>query len=222
MSRVVETDLYPPIKRFLEEQGYEVKGEVGPADVVGMREGEEPVIVELKTSFTLTLLHQAVARQAITDRVYVAVPRWKGRAAWRTFKRNLGLCRRLGLGVLTVRLDRDEVQTHCDPGPFKPRKSKVRRKALLKEHRTRRGDPNAGGTPRGGKVGGGVVTAYKQHAVLCARYLESEGPSRGRDVAKATGVETATRIMAANHYGWFVRVERGVYGLTELGLDARE
>ena len=36
-----ETDLYEPIKQLLESQGYEVKGEVGPADVVAVR-GEEP------------------------------------------------------------------------------------------------------------------------------------------------------------------------------------
>lgn len=222
MSRVVETDLYLPIKAFLESRGYEVKGEVGPADVVGVREGEEPVIVELKAGFALTLLHQAIARQAISDAVYVAVPRWQGKAAWRNFKRNVSLCRRLGLGVLTVRLETGAVQVHCDPGPFKPRKSRVRRRALLKEHRLRRGDPNAGGAPRGGRVGGGVITAYRQQAVRCARHLRSAGPSRGRDVAEATGVETATRIMADNHYGWFVRVERGVYALTERGREAEE
>ena len=78
-----ETELYPPVKAFLEGQGYEVKAEVGPADVVACRKGEEPLVVELKTGFSLTLVHQAVARQALTDVVYVAVPRGKGRHARR-------------------------------------------------------------------------------------------------------------------------------------------
>ncbi|MEM8656982.1 MAG: hypothetical protein AAGF22_02705, partial [Pseudomonadota bacterium] len=74
-----ETDLYAPIKALLEAQGYEVKAEVGAADVVACRAGEDPVIVELKTGFNLSLVHQAIARQGITDVVYVAIPRGTGR-----------------------------------------------------------------------------------------------------------------------------------------------
>ena len=77
---MAETDLYAPVKAWLEARGFEVKAEVGAADVVAVKAGEEPVIIELKTSFSLVLLQQAVARQAVTDAVYVAVPRWKGRA----------------------------------------------------------------------------------------------------------------------------------------------
>ena len=61
-----ETDLYPPVKTFLEGQGYVVKSEVGAADVVAMRGGEPAVIVELKLSFSLALVHQCVARLAVT------------------------------------------------------------------------------------------------------------------------------------------------------------
>lgn len=43
-----ETDLYWPIKAFLEDQGYEVKAEVIDCDVVAMRNDEPPLIVELK------------------------------------------------------------------------------------------------------------------------------------------------------------------------------
>lgn len=35
-----EQDLYAPVKALLEAQGYEVKGEVGAADVVAIRGGE--------------------------------------------------------------------------------------------------------------------------------------------------------------------------------------
>ena len=55
---IKETDLYAPIKRLLEGQGYIVKGEVGAADLVACRDDEDPVIVELKTGFTLSLFHQ--------------------------------------------------------------------------------------------------------------------------------------------------------------------
>lgn len=210
MDRLRETDLYLPVKAFLESLGYEVKSEVGPADVVGTR-GEDLVVVELKTGFSLTLLQQAVARQAITDSVYVAVPRWAGKAGWRTFKGNTGLCKRLGLGVLSVRLKDGFVQVHVDPVPFQPRKSKPRRARLLAEFARREGDPNSGGT------NGLIVTAYKQEAARIAAYLAENGPSKGAAVARATGVAKATRMMADNHLGWFERVEVGVYGLSDAG-----
>mgnify|MGYP000308392855 CR=1 FL=1 len=83
---------------------------------------------------------------------------------------------------------------------------------LVEEFAKRAGDPNTGGATRAG-----LVTAYRQDALRCAAYLAAEGPSKGAEVARATGVATATRLMADNHYGWFVRVARGVYGLSAAG-----
>jgi hypothetical protein len=209
-----ETDLYPPVKAFLEGQGYEVKAEVGPADVVACRGDEDPVVVELKTGFSLTLVHQAMARQAITDAVYIAAPRGKGRPFLGALKNMTTLCRRLGLGLITVRMDDALVEVHCDPAPFRPRQSKGKRERLLREFARRDGDPNTGGTR------GGIVTAYRQDAVRCAEHLAAAGPTKGAVVAKATGVVRATRMMADNHYGWFERVDTGVYGLTDAGRAA--
>ena len=48
-----ESDLYPPLKQFLESQNYEVKGEVQDCDVLAVRGEEAPVIVELKLSLNL-------------------------------------------------------------------------------------------------------------------------------------------------------------------------
>jgi hypothetical protein len=214
MSRCVETDLYDPVKTYLETLGFEVKAEVGAVDVLACRSGEDPVIVELKTGWSLTLLQQAVARQAVTDAVYVAVPRWRGKTGWRAFKGNVGLCKRLGIGVMSVRLTDGHVQVHADPVPFRPRKSKPRKGALLREFERRDGDPNLGGT------NGKIVTAYKQDLRRCAEYLALHGPSRGRDVAEGAAVLRATRMMADNHLGWFERVSTGIYGLTEAGRAA--
>ena len=37
-----ESDLYPPLKEFLEDQNYEVKGEVQDCDVLAVRGEEAP------------------------------------------------------------------------------------------------------------------------------------------------------------------------------------
>jgi hypothetical protein len=215
MTKVSEIQLYAPVKRFLEALGYEVKSEIGAADVVAMRADEPPLIVELKTGFSLTLLQQAVARQAVTDQVYVAVPRWKGRAGRRAFKGKVGLCKRLGLGVMTVRLDSAEVQVHHEPAPFRPRKIKRRQNTLMAEFERRDGDPNQGGAVRRG-----LVTSYRQEALRCAAYLAEHGASKGSVVAKGAGVAKATTMMRDNHYGWFARVGTGIYDLTPLGQQA--
>ena len=210
-----ETDLYPPVKRLLESQGYEVKGEIGAADVVAVRDGEDPVIVELKTGFALSLFHQAIERQRITDAVYLAVPHGTGRAFLQSLRNNLGLCRRLGLGLMTVRTDDGLVQIHCDPAPYSPRRSKARRARLLLEFAKRVGDPNTGGTTRRG-----LMTAYRQDALRCLQILHDEGPTKASEVAQRTGVARARRIMADDHYGWFERVRTGIYALSPKGAAA--
>lgn len=214
-TKPAETDLYPPIKQLLEGQGYVVKGEVGAADIVAVRDEEDPVIVELKTGFSLTLFHQAVERQAITDAVYIAVPRGTGAAFRKSLKSNTALCRRLGLGLMTVRLKDGLVQVHVDPVPYKPRLSKRRKGRLLKEFAKRVGDPNKGGQTRQG-----LMTAYRQDALKCLTVLKRNGPTKASDVAKVSSVETARTLMAHNHYGWFERVERGIYGLSPKGEAA--
>lgn len=215
MSAPRETDLYPPVKAFLEDQGYVVKSEVGPADVMALRGAEPPVIVELKTGFSLTLFHQCLARLAVAEDVYMAVPRQTGKRFLKALKDNTALARRLGLGLITVRLYDGLVEVHCDPGPYAPRKSARKSGRLLREFARRQGDPNDGGQTRAG-----LVTAYRQDALKLAVYLFEAGASKGAMVARETGVTPATRMMRDNHYGWFEKVDKGIYGLTPTGAEA--
>lgn len=210
-----EQDLYPPIKSFLEEQGYVVKSEIGAADVVAVRGAESPVVVELKLSLSLTLFHQAVARLSVSDDVYIAVEHRAGKRFSRSLKQSVQLARRLGVGVMTVRPKDGLVQVQCDPGPYQSRKSKKRQGMLLREFARRVGDPNAGGQQRAG-----LVTAYRQDALKLAVYLYEAGASKGSDVAHETDVTNATRMMRDDHYGWFEKVDTGIYGLTPKGAEA--
>jgi hypothetical protein len=141
MAKPREADLYPAIKAHLTRLGYDVKGEVGAADVVGMK-SDQMLVVELKTGFSLALFHQGIARQAVTDHVYLAVPAGGQRKAMLT---NVGLARRLRLGVMTVRLRDGFVEVLADPAPFTPRKSPKKAKAIKKKFARLKGDPNAGG-----------------------------------------------------------------------------
>jgi hypothetical protein len=214
-----EAALYLPVKTFLERQGYEVKGEVRGCDLVARRGDEPPVIVELKLRFTLALVLQGIDRLALTERVYLAVPRPERRvrggplAPERPEIRKL--CRRLGLGLLLVGLVRNTVEILEEPVPYRPRQAKSRALRLLDEFSRRLGDANVGGA-----VGVPVVTAYRQDALRCANVLALAGPMRAGALRAAADVPRAARILQSNVYRWFNRIERGIYGLTPEGDQA--
>ncbi|MVA72342.1 hypothetical protein GOZ81_14815 [Agrobacterium vitis] len=209
----METSLYLPVKSFLEKAGYTVKGEVGGCDLVGLSADDPSVVVicELKLSFNLELILQAVDRAAISDEVWIAAKisaKGRGREA---DKRYRDLCRRLGIGMLGVSAS-GEVSIIVGSVSPMPRTNPKRRSRLIREHQTRRGDPALGGSTRMP-----VMTAYRQNALACAAILVAE-PMRVGDVRKA--VPDAGKILLSNVYGWFERVERGVYGLTDAGREA--
>jgi hypothetical protein len=209
----METSLYLPIKAFIEAAGYEVKGEIGGCDLVGLSPSDPPVVVicELKLSFNLELILQAVDRAAVSDEVWIAArisPTGRGREA---DKRYRDLCRRLGVGMLGV-ADSGSVSIIVNAVTPMPRTNPKRRSRLVREHRRRRGDPTRGGSTRTP-----VMTAYRQQALLCAEALWA-GPLRPRDM-KAQAPD-AGKILLSNVYGWFERVKPGVYQLTELGRTA--
>jgi hypothetical protein len=210
-----EADLYPALKAYLQAQGYSVKAEIGDCDIMARRGAEPPVVVEMKLTFSLALIMQGVARQAVVDDVYLAVPVSSDKG-WATRYRDIvALCRRLGLGLLAVDVGKATVTAHLDPGPYQPRKSTARAGRLLREFERRVGDPNIGGTTRIQRM-----TAYRQDALRCAVFLHENGPMRAAVVAKTTGVPRAMALMRADHYGWFERADRGIYGLTPKGSTA--
>lgn len=210
---MAEVELYVPIKRFLEDQGYVVKGEIGACDLVAVRGDEGPVVVELKERLNLALILQAVDRLTISDTVYIAFRIGKGQSAsWRTRARLVqSLLRRLGLGLLTVSV-RGNVVPVLDPAPYRPRSNVARRNRLLKEFAERVGDPEAGGSPSSQRL-----TAYRQDALRCARELAGGGILKVSCISERSGVGRAGPILRDNHYGWFDRVKTGYYRLSPKG-----
>ncbi|NTZ89329.1 DUF2161 domain-containing phosphodiesterase [Agrobacterium tumefaciens] len=209
----METSLYLPVKGFLETAGYTVKGEVGGCDLVGLSDNDPPVVVicELKLSFNLELILQAVDRAAIAEEVWIAArisAKGKGREA---DKRYRDLCRRLGIGMLGIS-DAGDVSIIVSSISPMPRTNPKRRSRLMREHQRRRGDPAVGGSTRAP-----IMTAYRQQALGCASVLAS-GPMRVRHIKSS--VPDAGKILLANVYGWFERLDRGVYGLTQAGHEA--
>lgn len=232
-----ETELYAPLKNFFERQGYEIKGEVRTCDLVGIREDEDqPLIVEMKKSFNLALLLQGVERLRLSPNVYLAVERVRAKkgAVNQRWGELTGLCRRLGLGLITVVFYKTKaplVEVLAEPGDAPPqaRSAVRRRERLIYEFRERSGDYNTGGSTRVK-----LVTAYREKALrvaLALQALEAEaaaaaGPGDARGgvtpaaLRKHSGVPGAAAILQKNYYAWFFRVERGRYTLTAAGRAA--
>jgi len=211
-----ETELAEPVTAFLESQGYVVRSEVNGCDIVGLRDGRM-VVVELKRNFTVSLLAQAADRQRVADAVYVALPRpgepLRGKR-WRTLRH---LLRRLELGLLFVSFStgKPKVQLVFHPAPFDRKRDHRRRQVLLHETGGRSSDFNRGGSSRRK-----LVTAYRENALHIACALETVGESSPAAL-RALGTGPRTRaILYDNVYGWFERVDRGVYRLQSAGREA--
>lgn len=208
-----ETDLYEPVKHYLESHGYRVRAEVVNCDIAAVK-NDELIVVELKSAANMTLLIQATDRQQISDSVYVAVPEPSRRNRhWRGIERVL---RRLELGLLTVNFGPlgPRVIKDFDPLPTQRRKNTRKRRAVITEAAERSADYNLAGSTRRK-----LVTAYRENAILVACCLQRFGPMNPKALREFGTGERTTGILYDNHYGWFQRVARGVYQLTDQGVE---
>jgi len=210
----------------------------------------EITIVEMKRIFTLPLLLQGTDRQKTGALVWLAVERNRAKrgAHNQRYYELTALCRRLRLGLLTVTFYKTKspvVEVWCEPGiavagvagtaeaaalvaaetaaaygsdadaaPIE-RRSRKAADRLRREFEARSGDFNVGGSTRRK-----LVTAYRERALQCALALHCHGPSAPRQVRDWTGCANPGTLLRDNVYGWFARVEKGVYRLTPAGIRA--
>ncbi len=211
---MLEEELYTPVKKYFERKGFEIKGEIKDCDIVGIN-GETILIVELKRTFSLKLIYQAMERQKITDLVYVAIPRPKSFKP-KEISPMLNLLKKINIGLIVVSFGtkRTIVQIISNPS-LKNKKEKInysRRNDVLYEFKERKGDFNIGG-----KNKTKIVTAYREKSIEIACFLELLGKSGGANLKKLGCDKNSTSIMYNNFYGWFSKISKGIYTLTEKG-----
>lgn len=198
-----ETDLYDPVKTWLETQGCVVQAEVGDVDVAAVKD-DLLIAVELKRRLSLELLFQAADRLAAADAVYIAFPYdiKKARSA-------RILCERMGIGILLV--DGEKVHPFLFARGAREVRKNRKKAELLKEFRSRILNVNRGGTR------GAVMTAYKEKALSIAFFLERVG-SADYKTLREKGIDSPQNFLYANYYRWFENSgKRGVYRLSEIG-----
>lgn len=214
--QLLETDLYPPLRDYLKRQGYMVRAEVDYCDVVAMKD-DVLIAVELKIRPSLELLYQATERQRRADGVYVAMP-YDAMPSRKEARQGLRrILRQLELGLIWIAPGQwppADVWIEFHPSSYQRRKNKKKRQAVIEEMRQRSGDYNKGGSTRVK-----IMTAYRESAFQIACRLKEGGPMSAKELCRAgTGVKTHS-ILYNNFYGWFARVDRGIYELTKQGRE---
>jgi hypothetical protein len=206
-----EAEIAAPLYAYLAAQGYTVRSEVKDCDIAAVK-GEELLVIEVKKALTLALVVQAVRRQRLTDSVYLAIPRPSNKWKWGKESRGVQhLLRRLELGLILVSLERGKpgVEIVFHPLPFARKKRSASRRAVLHEIANRSADYNRAGSTRTK-----LATAYRENAIHVACCLQVRGPCSPAALrAMGTGEKTYS-ILRLNPYGWFVRLDTGVYGCT--------
>ena len=212
-----EEDMYQYIKKFLETQGYEVKGEVVHCDVMAVRD-DMIVVIEMKLTLNLDVILQAVQRQRVADAVYIAVPKKSKTERTRRWQEICHLLKRLEIGLLVVKPGSNpQVEQVLNGQPFCREKSIIygrkKRKAAFNEFAERTGDYNIGGCTRKK-----IITAYRQKAIFIASLLRQQGQLEIKKMKElGADKDKVSAILRDNYYGWFKRVARATYDLTELG-----
>ncbi len=209
-----ESDLFPPVQRLFEDLGYTVHAEVKNCDVTATKD-RELIVIELKKNLTTRLLAQAVSRQKTGADVYVAVPKPKNYQP-RSFRDTLYLLKKLELGLIFVNLleGNSFAEVALDPAPFPGVRVDSRKKARLqKEIESRSVELNQGGVTRRK-----LITAYTERCIHMACALQKFGEMSPKALS-LLGIahKDVVNALRGNHYGWFYKVEKGVYALTLKG-----
>ncbi|MCK5757847.1 MAG: hypothetical protein KAH14_02050 [Clostridiales bacterium] len=216
-----EVELYNPVKTLLESEGYDIRAEVASVDISAIKD-DELLIVEMKTAFNMKLLMQAVKRQRMSQNVYIAIPRpiYKKRFSKDNKDREY-LLRRLSIGLIYIILDVEDPYAVFvfPPGDFNMNisrgKTAKRTQRLLKEHRGRSENYNTGGSVRTK-----LVTAYRENSLKIAYTLKDRESMKTKELREAGCSDKTTTILYDNHYGWFLKVSRAEYTLSEDGEKA--
>jgi len=214
-----ETDLYIPVRRYLERKNYSVYAEAKGCDIAAVK-NDELVVIELKNSLSMKLIIQGTERQELTDSVYIAVPAQRGKYTSLKKRSVKKLLKRLGLGLMVIHRDLDdEIEVVLNPAPPSPGTvNRKKRETLFKEIGGRYREFNTAGSVSSIET----VTAYRLKTVKIAVILEKEGPQTPSFLKQIGAPEETSSILYNNYYNWFDKVKRGVYVLSETGKAGLE
>lgn len=245
-----ESDMSLPIKDYFVGLGYKVHSEVKGVDITAVKDlplepcfttspktppphpnnnlkkptsSQELIIIEIKKTFSLKLIYQALERLKITNSVYVAIPRPKKNTR-KDIKGMVNLAKKLEIGLIFVNMSNTRPSKSTKIPlidiivlpPIKKQKNTIQTRNILKEINERSIDINKGGS-RGVKI----MTAYKEKSICLALILQKNGPMKPLNMKKRYPFipENSRILMYNNFMGWFTRMEKGLYYVTDKAFE---
>ncbi len=214
-AEIKESDLYAPVRDYLQDLGYFVNGEINSCDIVAQK-SDEMLVVELKKSLNLEVILQATERQKIADTVYIAVLKPKNIFKNKKYKRICHLLRRLEIGLMLVTIKPEGsrieiVQTAEVFDRIKSRQMNQKKRKQVELEFGKRKTQTTGGVTKTK-----ITTAYREEAVVIAKAIELAGPSTPKSLQYLEiPARRIQNILYGNYYGWFERVETGIYNITD-------
>lgn len=208
-----EKDLYPPVHDLFEKRGYKVNAEVKDCDMTAVKD-DEFIIVELKKNLSVALLAQGVKRQKTGADVYVAIPKPK-QYSFNKFRSIFSVIKKLELGLIFVSLrgNHSFAEIVIEPKPYTSKYvNRQKRNEIMDEINGRTIDTNTGGV-----TGTKIVTAYTERCIHVACILDMYGEMSAAQIRSKGGADNTYNILYYNVYGWFKKVDKGIYAITDKG-----
>lgn len=210
---MTEKELYPPVRDLFEKRGYRVNAEVKDCDMTAVND-DEFIIVELKKNLSVNLLSQGIKRQRTGADVYVAVPKPK-QYSFKKFRDTFSVIKKLELGLIFVSLrgSHSFAEIVFEPKPYTSTyKNTKKKKQIIDEINGRTIETNTGGV-----TGTKIVTAYTEKCIHIACILDMYGDLSPKSIREKGGADNTAAILRYNVYGWFQKIDRGIYGITNEG-----
>ena len=214
MEVYMEKDMFPVLKDYFESMDFTVKSEVQNVDIMAIRD-DLVVLVEMKTSLNTKLMAQGLRRKGLGDLVYLGIPKPTDKVLKSDlFKDKCLLLKHLEIGLILVDETYETATVYLDPTVYPARKIHKQRASMLREFKERRTALNVGGS---NKIK--IITAYRELALLALDFMRTE-PKTTKALREYTGRKKVVSILQKNYYGWFERITRGTYTLTNEGKQA--
>lgn len=218
-----ETELHAPIEKWLVDKGCFVKAEVRDIDLIGILNEDIIVAVELKKRLNLEVINQAVQRQKIADLTYIAVEHDYKTFNSSRFTLTVDTIKKLQIGLLTVNFRAEDPEVYevvKAPLLSKDKMSKKverERNNVIKEfHKRQIEGLNVGGSNRVK-----IMTGYRESCLRLAWIIRQEGELSTKEIRETKPeIKGFLPMLNQNHYGWFERVSRGVYTVSDKGKEA--
>lgn len=214
---MLEKQLFKPIKELFEEDGFVVDGEVKTIDMVCIKD-DVNVAIELKKDLNLKVITQAALRQKTMDIVYIGIYSPKSLFN-KQFKEKLYLLKRLGIGLIIVAPKSLKASIYQVPVVTELKKyqssNKTRRNQIIKEMSNRKLKTNVGGTNKTK-----IMTGYREDCLLILNAIKDFDCASGKQIKELTNIANSTNIMYKNYYGWFEKVDKGLYKINDSGKIA--